>query len=804
MPYDSTFDIQSDQPPDEPLAETAAEGYAKHLEPGFAAKYGAGGPDNASSFVGRAVERGSQSDASRVDAWLFGSGAQGGVPQMESPTISGEDADKRFSPPGEHLFSKPISEGLARIIGRQRREEIEREAVHARFAENHNPVVTFGVDTAAFLSDPLNLATMFVPGLGEERIAAFVGGRAISTVAGRTAVRAVAGATAFDAAQLPLSAMKYGLGQEEHSDYGMRAVLGDLAMGAVLGAAGHAIGGGLREIGWRHADSLMNMDAASRHAALRTSVAQVVEGKPIDVSAVYDTAMAQRAETALRKWAAEHDRVQGEQDAALLRADASGTEIEKQQARLAEHNIRLEALAQEHASLGQEIENASARLKETFDPATQERLNAIEDELTAPGPALSAARKTALQREQTMLTEGQNKSLDTLEVARTQAQIEGLKTQQARVEARQATTEARATVQAAETSAKARADSLAFGFHAAVAESREAVVHALTARTIRRYAAAIGAPLERGEADLLARKALRSRTRAGDVKAEATAAVESALDAKVPPSRGPGVVKALAAKAETNKTQSELLAKGRMLEARAAATAVAQSKAEAALAAKTAELESLLAAEPSVGKEAAVAKALAEKAKLEATAKERTTAAESAIRDKTAAATLLAEKTRLEGRAAISDVLNDLHTRLPGSVYPEAGQSIADIVERGAQRIREKSPTPASIVAKERAIERNGYAAGIPQRDFDAVREQLYPAKDLSAPKEPNAKPHRTNESLETGDMAKEIATLERAAMENGVEMHPEEHATIAAADASALKAEAYAQAAECLIEAGL
>src|SRR6202012_6017470 len=96
-------------------------------------------------------------------------------------------------------------------------DQIQRDGVLQRYAQTSNIVTRFGTGAAAFMLDPLNLATSFVPGVWEDAIAARFGyatARA-APLGVRVAARVGAGATGGIAAQAPLSALRYGLSQEE-------------------------------------------------------------------------------------------------------------------------------------------------------------------------------------------------------------------------------------------------------------------------------------------------------------------------------------------------------------------------------------------------------------------------------------------------------------------------------------------------------------------------------------------------------------------------------------------------------------
>lgn len=234
-------------------------------------------------------------------------------PMLQSPTISAEEANDRFAPVGPDgkkvaIASGPMPERAAQLVGEAKAAEIEREGVLARYAASRSVATTFATGAAAFMLDPLNAATAFIPGIGEEAVLARLG----TGLAARMAARVVSGATAGAVAQAPLSALRYGLGQQEASDYGLRDAFRDMLFAAAGNAVFHAGFGALREAGLLKPDTAiayarqragetaapppvetpsagtLPADAASRHDAMRAGIAEIVDGRPVDVMPVVD------------------------------------------------------------------------------------------------------------------------------------------------------------------------------------------------------------------------------------------------------------------------------------------------------------------------------------------------------------------------------------------------------------------------------------------------------------------------------------------------------------------------------------
>jgi hypothetical protein len=199
---------------------------------------------------------------------------------------------------GAHITDQPMGSNLADLLITAKQKEIERENIWSRYANAHAWPTNLAVGAASFLADPLNAATLFVPGIGEEAILARLGvglGGRIAAGAGSTAL----GATA---AQLPLTALKYGIGREEASDYDLRSAFVDLAMnaaaGAVAGAGFGAVTHVLRARGLvspevprantvpglaDQASRVLGADAVTTHEATNAAVSEIVEGRSVDV-----------------------------------------------------------------------------------------------------------------------------------------------------------------------------------------------------------------------------------------------------------------------------------------------------------------------------------------------------------------------------------------------------------------------------------------------------------------------------------------------------------------------------------------
>lgn len=269
-------------------------------------------------------------------------------------TLSALEANEAFAPKGETLFNEPISEGLARTIAKQNTEKKERERIIAQFQTNNGTLATFGLGILAGLTDPLNLATGLVPGIGEAAVIERLG----TGLVARMAARGVSGFTGGAAATVPIEALHLAI--NEDPDFGMREAFIDIALGGAFGATLQGAGPLVSRLvfGRRAADAATSVHLASdaeiktiaeeaerlrlengkitqeefdglkseiaapmeeQQAAVRMATAQLVEGKQVDVLPLVKKTEISNAVRSVVNWA----RVTGEKlDDQLIREAA--------------------------------------------------------------------------------------------------------------------------------------------------------------------------------------------------------------------------------------------------------------------------------------------------------------------------------------------------------------------------------------------------------------------------------------------------------------------------------------------------
>lgn len=238
--------ITGGQPYETP-PDVAAQGYA-NIAPPFGDSFGSLISESSPLRMGWDW---AQRHAARVDQ------EQPDISGVDDPAdkkmLSPTDANKQYAPQGETITDKPVSERLAQVLGQQKTAQVDRDGTLQRWGANTSWPTRFAVGTAAFMMDPLNAATAFLPGPGEASVLArlgYAGAEAAhaAPLAARVGARLVSGAIGGAEAQAPLSALKVGLNADEQGDYDLRQGFLDMAYSGAANAVFHAGFGGLSDL----------------------------------------------------------------------------------------------------------------------------------------------------------------------------------------------------------------------------------------------------------------------------------------------------------------------------------------------------------------------------------------------------------------------------------------------------------------------------------------------------------------------------------------------------------------------------
>ncbi|MDQ5978538.1 MAG: hypothetical protein QG602_1512 [Verrucomicrobiota bacterium] len=229
-------------------------------------------------------------------------GQEGGPPR-DVPMLTPDEANKRFKLPGMQPFTADTPEAIAQGVFDEYRQKLQRDNVRNR-GEGFGTggVAQFGVGLLTSLLDPVNVASAFIPVIPEAKVAAWLASQ--SGVLGRATVRAGVGMASGAAGQALIEPLTFLSNVAEHEDYTMGNAAVNIAMGAAMGAVLHAGGGAIADR-YRGVPSIVRtLDADTAEMAMRGSIAQTLDGRPV---AVGDAIEAARVDRVSRETA---DRVQ--------------------------------------------------------------------------------------------------------------------------------------------------------------------------------------------------------------------------------------------------------------------------------------------------------------------------------------------------------------------------------------------------------------------------------------------------------------------------------------------------------------
>lgn len=164
----------------------------------------------------------------------------------DSPMLDAQAARDKVSGMGLDIKvpEQGIREGALDILIDRHREQAARQQVMIR-ANGGSFGTQLGASVAASLLDPLNIASAFVPVVGEARYAAMLG-RATSPL-GRAGVRAGAGAVEGAVGAAIIEPLPLLAAQQDQTEYGLSDSLANIAMGGVLGGGLHTMGGAVSD-----------------------------------------------------------------------------------------------------------------------------------------------------------------------------------------------------------------------------------------------------------------------------------------------------------------------------------------------------------------------------------------------------------------------------------------------------------------------------------------------------------------------------------------------------------------------------
>lgn len=217
--------------------------------------------------------------------------------EVEEPeVISKEAADEELKARGFELDVP--SKGMRReefdlLIG------LKQEEANVQFTLNRAPrgfgpaALRFGTHLGVTMLDPVNIASAFLPVVGQARYARML--KQASSGLGRAGVRARVGAVEGAAGAAVVEPIVYGQARAEQADYGMADVLSNIAVGTVLGGGLHMGAGAVADAFRRGrsraeaepngplADKVATYSRENRDAILRAALGQELSGRAVNV-----------------------------------------------------------------------------------------------------------------------------------------------------------------------------------------------------------------------------------------------------------------------------------------------------------------------------------------------------------------------------------------------------------------------------------------------------------------------------------------------------------------------------------------
>ena len=263
-------------------------------------------------------------------------------PRLLSPDV----ANERFGVEGQLSFDSVVDEAVAADLYRRKLGEMRAADIIQR-----SSLGTFGMISAGLVAsalDPLNIASGFLPVVGEARFA-WLAGRLGKTGARATTgiIEGAVGAAAVEPIVLLGTA-------DEQRDYDAYDSLVNIAFGSALSGGLHLGAGAIRDRALRTLDTtpLQNLaeglSEADKASVLGTAVSQVEQGVPVDIKPVLDAAVeARRVDKAA---------FQQQVEAAFRDLDARAAEVQKSAPELTPGATANERLRQIEAAISTELD----------------------------------------------------------------------------------------------------------------------------------------------------------------------------------------------------------------------------------------------------------------------------------------------------------------------------------------------------------------------------------------------------------------------------------------------------------------
>lgn len=164
--------------------------------------------------------------------------------------LSADEANKRYGGIGDLYFDAEVTEGRANFLQQEKKAELKRMRTIAMGPKGIGPFVAqLGGGLVGSMTDPINIASGFLPSMAAFKISSALGKQAPrwaqmvtnSTRSGTVAQRAVAGLIEGGIGAVMVEPFSYLSAQERKLEYGMNDALMNIAFGTAMGGGTHAI-----------------------------------------------------------------------------------------------------------------------------------------------------------------------------------------------------------------------------------------------------------------------------------------------------------------------------------------------------------------------------------------------------------------------------------------------------------------------------------------------------------------------------------------------------------------------------------
>lgn len=205
--------------------------------------------------------------------------------EPETPLIGAEQARNQVSDAGLDIKipDQGIRQGALDVLIERHREQVARQQIMARAGGGSMPT-KIAASLAASLLDPLNIASAFVPVMGEARYASLLAGA--TSPLGRAAVRGGVGALEGSVGAAILEPLPLLAAQQDQTEYGLSDSLANIALGGLLGGGLHSVGGAISDALRRRLAAESAPVETSLNAGATTRTADT--GRSIDLGRMFD------------------------------------------------------------------------------------------------------------------------------------------------------------------------------------------------------------------------------------------------------------------------------------------------------------------------------------------------------------------------------------------------------------------------------------------------------------------------------------------------------------------------------------